>query len=153
MATPLSDALEKLKAHIQTVADEIGVREINTYPKAMIEHINPPVIDLYPLPESPLTVKGVGSPLIIQHKFNIRLMFYSQVFTAEMKFEDSYKSLEKIQNYLLTHLSIDDGWGDIGLSDSDDLEGLFINPGEIFGEGGVYEGGYIDMAVTRFENY
>jgi hypothetical protein len=153
MATPLSDALDKLVAHIKPIADEIGVREINKYPKAMIEGINPPVIDLYPIPGEPPKVIGVGGPLIIQHRFHFRLMFYSQVFTAEMKFEDSYLKLDKILDYLLNHLSIDDGWGDMGLSESDSFDGLYINPGEIFGFGGEYEGGYIDIPVTRLENY
>lgn len=154
MATPLSDALAKLILHIKPITDQIGVREVNDYPKAMVEHINPPVIDIQTMPEGALKNVGQGSSLIIQHPFNFRLWFYSEELSASTKFQDAREKLEAIQDYLLHHLSVDNGWGDLGLSDADTFEGLNINPGEIFGMGGaVYEGGYIDVSLKRLESY
>ena len=153
MATPLSDALDKLVAHIQPIATELGIREINKYPKALMERVNPPVIDLVPMPEGNLKNVGQGSSLIIQHPFNFRLWFYSDYLTASTKFEDAREKLEAIQDYLLNHLSVDNGYGDLGLSDSDTFEGLNINPGEIYGLGTVYEGGYIDLNLTVLTTY
>lgn len=152
MATPLSDALDKLVAHIQPIANQLGIREINKYPKALMERVNPPVIDLVLMNDN-LTNRGQGSSLVLQHSIAFRLYFYSQVLTADAKFDDCLVSLEAIQDYLINHLSVDNGYGDLGLSDSDAFEGLGVTMGEIFGSGEAYLGGYIDLSLKVLVNY
>lgn len=152
MATPLSDALDKLVAHIQPIATELGIREINKYPKALMERVNPPVIDLVLMNDN-LMNRGQGSSLIIQHAISFRLFFYSQPLTANSKFDDCLLKLEAIQDYLLNHLSVDNGYGDLGISDSDAFEGLGVTMGEIFGSGEAYVGGYIDLNLKVLTTY
>jgi len=152
VATPLSEALDKLVAHIQPIADQIRVREINKYPKALMERVNPPVIDLV-LMDDAVTNKGQGSSLVLQHAISFRLFFYSEVLTAEAKFDDCLLKLEAIQDYLLNHLSVDNGYGDLGLSDSDTFEGLGVTMGEIFGSGEAYVGGYINLSLKVLTIY
>lgn len=153
MAKPLSEALTKLMAHIQPIADQLGVREVNPYAKAMMERVNPPVIDLVLMADELPKVQGVGSQLIVQHRIHFRLWFYSEILTAGAKYQDVVEKLEAIQDYLIKHLNVDNGYGDIGLSDSDDFAGLNIEMGEIFGSGEAYLGGYIDISMKVQTTY
>jgi len=147
MATPISDALAKLIEHIKPITDQLGIREVNNYPKAIMERVNPPVIDLVFVNDGKLKNVGQGSSLIIQHPLFFKLYFYSEVLTAEAKHEDCRVKLEAIQDYLIRHMSVDDGYGDLGLSELDDFDSFNLDMGEVYTPGQDYLGGSIDLLL------
>jgi len=153
---PALDGKEHLKIHIETenIASDWGAREIVTYPKAMSERLNPPVIQIEFLSEEEPNMLGLGSPVQIEHIISYRIWYFSQLFSTKSRFDDIIEILSKIRKFLLENPS-PDSYGHLFLSTGDTLKmrGFNIVVGAIETGLELYSGGYIDIYLQKLLTY
>jgi hypothetical protein len=153
---PALDGKEHLKIHLQTENDasEWGAREIVTYPKAMSERLNPPVIQIEFLSEEEPNMLGLGSPLQIEHVISYRIWYFSELFSTKSRFDDIILILSKIRKFLLQN-PIPDSYGHLFLSAGEILRmrGLNLVVGAIDTGLELYSGGYIDVYLQKILTY
>jgi len=152
---PAIDAKEHMKIHLGTQQATWGVKEIVAYPKAMMERINPPAIEIAFQSEEEPECLGLGNiPPPIQHTVALRIWYFSELFSAKSRFDDVITMLSKIRKFLIQNPEPDD-YGHIYMSGAGDLRmrGLNIVPGTIEIGAELYSGGYIDVYLQTILIY
>jgi len=152
---PAIDAKEHMKIHLDTQQVTWGVKEIVTYPKAMMERLNPPVIEIGFQNEEEPECLGLGNiPPPLQHTVVLRVWYFSELFSAKSRFDDVVLMLSKIRKFLIQNPS-PDNYGHIYVSAGGDLKmrGLNIVPGTIEIGTELYSGGYIDIYLQVVLTY
>jgi hypothetical protein len=153
---PALDGKEHLKIHLDAENDarDWGVREIVTHPKATLEGLNPPVIQIEFMGEEEPNMLGLGSPVQIEHIVAYRIWYFSERFSAKSSFDATILVLSKIRKFLIQH-PIPDNYGHLFLSMGDNLKmrGFNIVIGAIGGGTETFSGGYIDIYLQKLLTY
>lgn len=153
---PALDGKEHLKIHLdaENATSEWGVRQIVTYPKAMSERLNPPVIQIEFLNEDEPNMLGLGTPIQIEHVMAYRIWYFSEVFSVKSRFDDILLILSKMRKFLIQN-PIPDGYGHLFMSGTGELRmrGLNITVGSIETGKEMYAGGYIDLFLQKILTY
>lgn len=150
---PAIDGKEHLRLHLLTKATEDWkVKEIVTYPKALTEHLNPPVIQIDFMNEEEPESQGSGSKTYF-HTCLFRIWYFSDVFSVKSRFEDVILRLSQIRKYLLENSS-PDSYGELLYStDGSRVRGFNITVGAIDTGLELYTGGYIDVYLWNTISY
>ena len=151
---PLVDALAHMKLHLETQSGEWAIREIVTYPKALAERLNPPVIQIELLREEEPELLGVGSGVIpLLHTVGFRIWYFSQLFSAQSRFEDIAEKLSQIRKFLIENPE-PDGYGHLYTGGGEmRLAGFNIEIGTIAAGAELYSGGYTEVYLHKILTY
>jgi hypothetical protein len=151
---PAVDAKEHMKIHLETQQATWGVKEIVAYPKALMESINPPVIEIGFQNEEEPEFLGIGNiPPPVQHTVFLKVWYFSELFSVKSKFDDVILILSKIRKFLIQNPSPDSYGHLYAGSGGLRMRGLNIHPGTIGIGDAFYTGGYIDVYLRVILEY
>lgn len=145
---PAVDSLEHIKRHLDTQIGTWGIKEVVMYPKAQMERLNPPILQLDFMREDEPEVLGLGSGVVpMLHTVNLRLWYFSELFSAKSRYADIVSKLSQIRKYLIQNPE-PDGYGHLYTAAGElRLAGFNIEVGTVAAGNELYVGGYIDLVL------